>query len=199
MYGLKDEAVKLMRLRGGDGKTTVGPTFEYVPREHAASRAARCRRSSSSGRALRRLRQRPADAEEEGRLRADDSISWRKTETIETEETYASAAAGSRARSRSATAATRARLRRHRAADARPTIERIRIVEGSLAEEDAETVHEGPGIVVKRDGYLCMHAAFCVGRLKRIPAMMEGTADSDVRAAIIGMIERCPSGSYCTR
>ena len=49
---------------------------------------------------------------------------------------------------------------------------------------------------MKRDGSLCMHAAFCVGRLERIPAMMEGVEDSDVRAAIIGMIERCPSGSY---
>ena len=55
---------------------------------------------------------------------------------------------------------------------------------------------EGQGIVVKRDGYLCMHAAFCVGRLKRIPELMEGVEDSDVRAAIIGMMERCPSGSY---
>ena len=44
-----------------------------------------------------------------------------------------------------------------------------------------------------------MHAAFCVGRLKRIPEMMEGAADSDVRAQIIGMIERCPSGSYMLR
>ena len=35
---------------------------------------------------------------------------------------------------------------------------------------------------MKRDGYLCMHAAFCVGRLKRIPELMEGVDDSDVRA-----------------
>ena len=51
-------------------------------------------------------------------------------------------------------------------------------------------------LVVKRDGYLCMHAAFCVGRARKIPAMMADTADSDVRAQVIGMIERCPSGSY---
>ena len=41
-----------------------------------------------------------------------------------------------------------------------------------------------------------MHAAFCVGRIERIPAMMEGAADSDVRARIIALIDRCPSGSY---
>jgi len=33
MYGLKDEAVKLMKLESGDGETTVGPPFEWVPRE----------------------------------------------------------------------------------------------------------------------------------------------------------------------
>ena len=31
MYGLKDDAVKLMELPSGDGETTVGPSFEYVP------------------------------------------------------------------------------------------------------------------------------------------------------------------------
>ena len=31
MYGLKDEAVKLMQLDSGDGETTVGPPFEWVP------------------------------------------------------------------------------------------------------------------------------------------------------------------------
>jgi hypothetical protein len=41
-----------------------------------------------------------------------------------------------------------------------------------------------------------MHAAFCVGRTRKIPAMMADTPDSDVRAQVIGMIERCPSGSY---
>jgi CDGSH-type Zn-finger protein len=69
-------------------------------------------------------------------------------------------------------------------ADTRPGIEHQRLVEG------------GTGIVVKRDGYLCMHAASCVGRTRKIPAMMGDTADSDARAQVIGMIERCPSGSY---
>ena len=54
----------------------------------------------------------------------------------------------------------------------------------------------GTDLLVKRDGYLCMHAAFCVGRARKIPAMMADTVDSDVRAQVIGMIERCPSGSY---
>jgi hypothetical protein len=41
-----------------------------------------------------------------------------------------------------------------------------------------------------------MHAAFCVGRVERIPAMLKGAEDSDVRARVIALIDRCPSGSY---
>jgi uncharacterized Fe-S cluster protein YjdI len=61
---------------------------------------------------------------------------------------------------------------------------------------DQQRVHEGTGLDVRRVGSLCMHAAFCVGRERRIPAMMADTADSDMRAHIIGLIEHCPSGSY---
>jgi Ferritin-like len=33
MYGLKEQAIELMQLPAGDGETTVGPSFEYVPPE----------------------------------------------------------------------------------------------------------------------------------------------------------------------
>ena len=126
-----------------------------------------------------------------------DSIAWRKTETIETEDTYALCRCG-QSGSKPFCDGTHARVGFDgtELADTRPTTERIRIVAGSLEPRSGETVFEGAGLVVKRDGYLCMHAAFCVGRLKRIPEMMEGVDDSDVRAQIIGMMERCPSGSY---
>ena len=91
----------------------------------------------------------------------------------------------------------RVRLRRHRArrhaADDRADPDRRGLADRG---ETARRCSRAQGLVVKRDGYLCMHAAFCVGRLKRIPELMEGVDDSDVRAAIIGMMERCPSGSY---
>jgi hypothetical protein len=41
-----------------------------------------------------------------------------------------------------------------------------------------------------------MHAAYCIGRVRRIPEMMADTDDGDVRTQVIGMIDRCPSGSY---
>ena len=32
MYELKYQAVALMKIPSGDGKTTLGPSFEYVPK-----------------------------------------------------------------------------------------------------------------------------------------------------------------------
>ena len=197
MYGLKEEAVRLMELPSGDGETTVGPSFEYVPPARAASqRQHRAEDRRDPERALPRLRQRPARAEEEARLGAE-----RRDRVAEDR--------GDRDRGHLRPLPLRPvvhqavlrrqpheGLRRHRdgrhAAHSRADQDRARVDHG----EEGETVLEGAGIVVKRDGYLCMHAAFCVGRIERIPAMMEGAADSDVRARIIALIDRCPSGSY---
>jgi CDGSH-type Zn-finger protein/uncharacterized Fe-S cluster protein YjdI len=57
-------------------------------------------------------------------------------------------------------------------------------------------VLEGAGLIVRRDGSLCIRAGFCAGRLKKVPEMMAEASDADVRAHVIGMIERCPSGTY---
>jgi CDGSH-type Zn-finger protein len=54
----------------------------------------------------------------------------------------------------------------------------------------------GMHLVVKRDSSLCMESGFCATRLTNIRKMMKDTAEPAVRAAIIGMIERCPSGSF---
>ncbi len=69
-------------------------------------------------------------------------------------------------------------------ADTRPTAERQVTYEG------------GVGIVVKRDYSLCCESGFCGNRLTEIKQMMKDTVEPRVRAEIIGMIERCPSGSY---
>jgi CDGSH-type Zn-finger protein len=54
----------------------------------------------------------------------------------------------------------------------------------------------GTGIVVKRDHSLCMESGFCANRVSRIEEMVALTRDSQVRAQVMAMIERCPSGSY---
>jgi CDGSH-type Zn-finger protein len=185
MYGLKAEAIDLMALPSGDGETTVGPSFEYVPpnERHLAS---------SDGRRIVVLRDGPylvygdipLSRKKKIVSESNDALTWQKTETIETEETYALCRCG-QSGSKPFCDGTHARIGFDgtEVADSRPFAER-------------QIVHEGNGISVRRVGSLCMHAAFCVGRVRRIPAMMADTPDSDMRAHIIGLIEHCPSGSY---
>jgi CDGSH-type Zn-finger protein len=63
--------------------------------------------------------------------------------------------------------------------------------------EERKIVHEGStGIVIKRDYSICASSGFCGHRLANIKKLAEQTDDSIVRAQVIAMIERCPSGSY---
>ncbi len=185
MYGLKAEAVELMTLPSGDGETTVGPTFEYVPpaERHLASGSSRRIVVLRDGPYLvygdiPLVRKRKLVSEN------NDSLTWQKTETIPTEETYALCRCG-QSGSKPFCDGTHARVGFDGTETADPSL---------FAER--QLVLAGNGISVRRVGSLCMHAAFCVGRIRRIPAMMADTDDSDMRAHIIGLIEHCPSGSY---
>jgi CDGSH-type Zn-finger protein len=186
MYGLKQQAVDLMELPSGDGETTVGPSFEYVPPEqrHIARKGEQHILVLHNGPYLvygdvPLVRKRKIVSVEN-----NDAIAWHKTEELDTEETYALCRCGQSSTKPFCDGThVRAAFDGTETADARPTAERRRLVGGS-------------GFVVRRDGPLCMHAAFCVGRVERIPAMLDATDDSDVRARVIALIDRCPSGSY---
>ncbi len=185
MYGLKQQAIELMSLPSGDGETTVGPSFEYVPPEqrHHASAEERRIVVLRGGPYLIYgdipLVRKRAIVSENG-----DALNWEKTEVIETEETYALCRCG-RSEAKPFCDGTHVRIgfEGTETADPRVTAERRRTLDGT-------------GIVVKRDGPLCMHAGFCVGRTRKIAEMMPDSDDSDVRAQIMAMIERCPSGSF---
>lgn len=69
-------------------------------------------------------------------------------------------------------------------ADTRATAERQVTYEG------------GTRIVVRRDSSLCMESGFCGNRITNIEKMVPHTDDPQVRAQVMAMIERCPSGSY---
>jgi CDGSH-type Zn-finger protein len=69
-------------------------------------------------------------------------------------------------------------------ADTRPTAERQELYPG------------GTRIVVRRDLSLCMDSGFCGNRFTDVEKMVAHTDDPQVRAQVMAMIERCPSGSY---
>lgn len=60
---------------------------------------------------------------------------------------------------------------------------------------DRQNRYDGTNIVVKDDRSLCMHAGFCGTRITNVWKMLGEAEDTHVRAQIIGMVERCPSGS----
>jgi CDGSH-type Zn-finger protein len=62
---------------------------------------------------------------------------------------------------------------------------------------DRQVIYEGgTRIVVKRDYSLCAQSGFCGNRVTNIKAMTPHTDDTQVRAQVMAMIERCPSGSF---
>ncbi len=63
-------------------------------------------------------------------------------------------------------------------------------------EDRKQILAGGTGLVVKLDNVLCMNSGFCGNRLTNIKKMMPDTVEPRVRAEIIAMVERCPSGAY---
>jgi CDGSH-type Zn-finger protein len=55
--------------------------------------------------------------------------------------------------------------------------------------------YEGTGITVLDDRAICEHAGFCGNRLTNVWKMVDATDDTVVRAQVVAMVERCPSGA----
>ena len=55
--------------------------------------------------------------------------------------------------------------------------------------------HEGEKIVIKDDRSLCNHSGFCGNRLTNVWKMVKQSDDPQVRAQIIAMVDKCPSGA----
>ncbi|MGW5154812.1 ferritin-like domain-containing protein [Nonomuraea wenchangensis] len=178
MHALKAQAQELMR-RGG-------LTFEYVPPElrrwsagdHQRIVVLRDGPYVVYGRVPLRRKRKIVSAEQK------NALTWKTGEPLETEETYALCRCGR--------------------SGAKPFCDGTHAVidfDGTEAApmrpyQELQHVHDGVGISARRVGELCVHAAFCIGRTRPIAKMLDDTADSDVRSAVMGRIDHCPSGSY---
>ena len=114
-----------------------------------------------------------------------EPMTWQKTEEVETKETYALCRCGE--------------------SNNKPFCDGTHVktefdgTETAATDkyEDRKIVHENStGIVIKRDYSVCAESGFCGDRLANIEKLAELTDDSTVRAKVMAMIERCPSGSY---
>ena len=114
-----------------------------------------------------------------------EPITWKKEGAIETEETYELCRCGHSGHKPFCDGTHRQiGFDGTETADTNTTAERQVIYAG------------GPHLTVKRDYSLCMESGFCGNRLTNIEQLLQQTDDTGVRAQIIAMIERCPSGSY---
>lgn len=114
-----------------------------------------------------------------------EPLNWKKKEEIETEEPYYLCRCGhSRTKPFCDNTHLEIDFNGTETADTGSTIER------------RETLPGGQGIVVRYDQSLCSDSGFCGNRLTDIAGMLKNTAEPSVRAEIMAMIDRCPSGAY---
>jgi CDGSH-type Zn-finger protein len=181
MYELKHQAIELMQTPTGDGKTTVGIPFEYIPLEkpHTEKRIVVMKNGPYLVYGNIPLVRKSHVLSEYG-----EPLTWRKNTHIETDETYALCRCG-HSSMKPFCDGTHARIQFDgpEAAEINTTKER-------------QEVFKGQGIVVKRDYHLCNESGFCGDRFRKILDMIPETDDTGIRVRIMAMIEHCPSGSY---
>lgn len=113
-----------------------------------------------------------------------EPLTWKKGTAIETDEIYTLCRCG-QSSEKPFCDGTHAKIDFDgtESADIRVTAERQVIYAG------------GTRIVIKCDYSLCMGSGFCANQTTNIQKMVPDTDDTQVRAQVMAMIERCPSGS----
>ncbi len=115
-----------------------------------------------------------------------EPLTWETSEHLETADRYALCRCGQSGR--------------------KPFCDGTHAREGFVADDTAsgsyaERANElgGTGITVRDDRSICVHAGFCGSRVTNVWKSVADTGESTVRAQVISMIERCPSGALTYR
>lgn len=114
-----------------------------------------------------------------------EPLTWKKGETIETPETYDLCRCG-KSSYKPLCDVTHALI----------DFDGTETADTGVTAERQVTYEGGTRIVVKRDYSVCMESGFCGNRITDVEEMTPHTDDTQVRAQVMAMIERCPSGSY---
>lgn len=115
-----------------------------------------------------------------------EPLAWETTEQIETGERYALCRCGASSR--------------------KPLCDGTHAKVGFDADDSASGTYDeranelgGTGITVRDDRSICVHAGFCGTRVTNVWKQVPETAESTVRAQVIAMVEKCPSGALTYR
>jgi CDGSH-type Zn-finger protein len=68
-----------------------------------------------------------------------------------------------------------------------------------VTEERTQTFPRGTRIIVRKDPVLCMQSGFCGFSDTGMSQLVASTDDTKVRALVMAMVERCPSGALTYR
>lgn len=185
MPDLRARAQALMQMPSGDGVTTAGPSFEYVP-------AAEAREAAGEPPAFRISVEANGPYVVEGGVpltrksivysEFHEPMSWRKDASLPVRARYRLCRCGQSARKPYCDGThTGIRFDGTETAPIEPSDTRRERLEADR-------------ITVTDDVVLCTHAGFCGNRVEKVWKMLERAGDSRTRFEIIQRVERCPSG-----
>jgi CDGSH-type Zn-finger protein len=184
MWRLRDAAQALMQMPTGDGATTAGPSFEYVPPQPAQALAGGTAFSVrveangpyvvSGGVPL--VRKSIVYSE------LHEPLTWRKDAALDAGATYRLCRCGhSATKPFCDNTHLRIEFDGTESAPLEPSADRARRIRGRH-------------INVTDDAVLCTHAGFCGNHKQNVWGLVGDSGDTQVRFQMIQMIERCPSG-----
>jgi CDGSH-type Zn-finger protein len=114
-----------------------------------------------------------------------EPLTWKKEETIPTDETYHLCRCG-HSKDKPFCDCTHLEI----------DFDGTENADSSTTAERQVVLPSGKKLIVRRDFSLCMESGFCGNRVTNIEQMVPQSDDTQIRAQIIAMIERCPSGSF---
>lgn len=188
MMELRSRAQELMQMPSGDGVTTAGPSFEYVPL--AAPAAAAGTNTEPAAFAITVLKDGPYVVDGGVPLNRKSIVysEWHEPMTWRTD-----AALGARPKYR----LCRCGESKHKPycdnTHTRVGFDGTETASTTPSEERRERV-EAQGITVTDERGLCTRAGFCGNRVTNVWGLLEQAEDSRTRFEIIQRVERCPSG-----
>lgn len=186
MFQLATLARELMQTPTGDGSTTAGPSFEYMPPQIAPQADERGYRISilPNGPYLVEggvpLVRKSIVYSEWG-----EPLTWRKDEVITAGDTYRLCRCGqSQDKPFCDGSHERVGFDGTQTAPTEPSATRAQRIPGP----------EGSGITMTDDRMLCADAGFCGNRFEKVWQLIDRTDESLARFQLMQMVERCPSG-----
>ncbi|HVK06506.1 MAG TPA: ferritin-like domain-containing protein [Armatimonadaceae bacterium] len=201
MYQIKALAQDLVRMPTGDGVTTVGMSYLWVPPAQFEDLPDTARLEGVQPARVRVLPHGPYMVEGEVPLKVrtrvmselGEALTWKTGPTLRERGPYALCRCG-RSDKKPFCDGSHARTVNHQRpfdgdedADTRPRAERAKTYPPHRK--------HGLHLAVHHDRTLCAFSTFCENKVSDVWAMAEQTGDTRVRAQVMAMIEKCPSGA----